>query len=588
MGACGTKVPKEYSHASQKLVQEPKPIENVKIVKEQKEHESVGTNISNNKKVAKVSITTEQPKQPTSVDVETDNINKDIIASTTSKHEPKQTTQSDHVDNNCIKSIVLNSHQSEQIEDSKQSIGIHNSFIVEISSTERNNLNNLISGFFYDGEDNKGDIPWIVIEICIAFYFVNDVLQDSNNFSDEKLDIYKDSNADIFTENEGTNSWGNSMSLIYSEQQILLKTIDTNKEDETELILKNALERRRLENSDLSKFWKCGKCDFLNHPTLAICMACNLPQADIIYHLLCCDMRNELKTCPNCNAYIIPKEYVDHLTDCQQSLNLYVNNKQIAQSWYVKLTICEKNAITHVQSLAMTKSMSAGHEHKLLQLMYDINPKYGNTETWDKLHKFMEWEVPIIIHVHCAKIIPLLYKDSHYRNLFEINTGYGCTNQDTRKKYEKLMFDDVYDRAKPFERPKYGCLNVGLNKSGVHLARQYGDGYFLINNTTVRWRTTMTIKDSFAVKGNCGTLKHCNHLLTELNKNELKELIESALYAKKGGKQQKHYREVQIHGPCQLNRDIKSLHVPKTGINLEKKRIFEKFVKKNNCKLIWF
>ena len=65
-----------------------------------------------------------------------------------------------------------------------------------------------------------------------------------------------------------------------------------------------------------------------------------------------------------------------------------------------------------------------------------------------------------------------------------------------------------------------------------------------MNDTTTRWRTTMTIADSFGVNGNCGTLRHCDHLLAELNQDELKELIEAALYSKKGGIKQRTYREI--------------------------------------------
>ena len=106
-----------------------------------------------------------------------------------------------------------------------------------------------------------------------------------------------------------------------------------------------------------------------------------------------------------------------------------------------------------------------------------------------------------------CQIDPLLLKDTHYRNLFEIGTGSGGTDQNRRKLEEGKMFGTVYDGVKAFERPKYGCLNVGLTDDGDQHAKGYGDGYFLMNDTTVRWRTTMTIQDSFAVNGNCGTLK---------------------------------------------------------------------------------
>ena len=197
-------------------------------------------------------------------------------------------------------------------------------------------------------------------------------------------------------------------------------------------------------------------------------------------------------------------------------------------NWYCDLTSCEKNAINHVIGYAMSKSNNDCVKQSLLQKMKQIDSTY-NEETLNKLQMWFEWEVPMIIRIHVAKIIPLLQKDTHYRNLFETGTGNGSTCQSERASYEGILFGNVYNNAKPTERPKYGCLNVGLQPDGDQHAINYGDGYLVLNNSTVRWRTTLTIKDSFSVNGNTGTLKHCLHLLNELNTNELQELIESGI-----------------------------------------------------------
>ena len=373
--------------------------------------------------------------------------------------------------------------------------------------------------------------------------------------------------------------WGD-MELCYEEQQKIIHIED----EDAETALKRALEKRRIEAADVSKFWRCGKCTFLNHPSRAICMSCCIPQMDIIHEFLKTDLE-ELKICPRCSAYVLPSQYEDHILDCQPMKGIDNNN---SQSWYCKLTKCEKDAITHVQSLAMEKSSKIEIKEKLLLVFKSIDEKYGNEETLNSLISFLEWNCPIIVRVHCNSLIPKLLKDTHYRNLFEIGRGSGGNDQNRRKLEEGKMFGTVYDKAKAFERPKYGCLNVGLQPGGCSKATSYGDGYFLMNDTTIRWRVTMTIQDSFAVNGNCGTLKHCNHLLVQLNKDELHELIEAALYSKKGGYKQTAYREIQIHGPVQLNRDIISLHVPNTVINKASTKKFQKFCQKNGCKLVWF
>merc|ERR1719203_1098083 len=166
-----------------------------------------------------------------------------------------------------------------------------------------------------------------------------------------------------------------------------------------------------------------------------------------------------------------------------------------------------------------------------MMIMTMDNGKYADryAEVEKALYHFLEWEVPIIIRIHIADLIPKLLADTHYRNLFEIGKGSGNNDQNVRKGWERAMFSDVYDKAQAFERPKYGCLNVGLSSQGTQQAKCYGDGYFVMNDTTVRWRTTLTVQDSSSVAGNCGTVKHCNHLLVQLQPQELQEMVEVAL-----------------------------------------------------------
>lgn len=226
---------------------------------------------------------------------------------------------------------------------------------------------------------------------------------------------------------------------------------------------------------------------------------------------------------------------------------------------------------------------------KLINTLKSIDETYGNDETLHKLLHFMEWTVPITIRVNCSAIIPLLLKDTHYRSLFETGTGGGGTDKERRKLEEKKMFGDVYDKCKSSERPKYGCLNVGLTPEGCKLALGYGDAYFTLNDTTVRWRTSLTNGDSFNVNGVCGTLKHCKHLLNQMAPIELQDLVEAAVLCKQGGHNQTVFREIQIHGPVRLATDIQSLHCPKKFQNEKKSATcFQEFCRKNQCELLWF
>ena len=156
---------------------------------------------------------------------------------------------------------------------------------------------------------------------------------------------------------------------------------------------------------------------------------------------------------------------------------------------------------------------------------------------------------------------------------------------------ESVLFQKAYDNATPFERPKYGCLNVALLEAGTQQATQYGDGYFTVNDETVRWRTSLTVGDSFNVHGNTATLKHCNHLLNQLRSEELQEMIEVALTGESWteGRLQRSYREIQIHGPVELHRDIASVHVPRAYEQNNKLLVdLKAFCLKNKCDLIFF
>ena len=255
-------------------------------------------------------------------------------------------------------------------------------------------------------------------------------------------------------DDEDDGGWGDDddMELLEDGQQKIIHDED----EDAQVMLKRALEKRRIDAADVKKFWKCGKCTFLNHPSRAICMSCRIPQIDIVYHILQTDMKDDVKTCPKCQGVILAEQYEDHIIDCQP---LAIDHSSKLQSWFVQLTSAEKRAITHVQGLAMNKSTEQGIKQQLNQKLQKIaGGKYANEESIKKLHEFMEWEVPIIIRVHCAKLIPLLLKDTHYRNLFEIGRGSGGNDQNRRKLEEGKMFDKVYDDAKACEKPKYGMI----------------------------------------------------------------------------------------------------------------------------------
>ena len=251
----------------------------------------------------------------------------------------------------------------------------------------------------------------------------------------------------------------------------------------------------------------------------------------------------------------------------------------------VYLEQCQISAINYIESKA--RSLSNGAREEVLMKIRS-NSSNNAEQTLSILNDFIEHQVPITIRVYCNKM-KQLSQDTHYRNLFETGTSGGTTCQKSRKNAENRKFGNAYDRVKAFDRPKYGCLNIGLQSYGCHRASRYGDAYFVLNNNTVRGRATVTFKNSKALSADqVGTLKYHNHLLNTLSDEELKELINIALCGKRGDYKQKSYREIQIHGPIQLNRDIYSLHVPSKYKYQSEEAFIRRFCKQKGCKLVWF
>eukprot|EP01083_Nonionella_stella_P275362 935134_1 len=283
------------------------------------------------------------------------------------------------------------------------------------NNTNTNNNNQEIN-------DTKSDI---IMDTNVTDNDTNDDFElenDTNDqFEDNENNAFEndENNVEFEEDNDGFNDdgddWGDDDDLCYDEQ----KTIQHNEEEDCEEILKRALEKRRLAQSKLDSFWKCGKCQFLNHPSRAVCMMCAMPQLDVVHHIMMCP-KNELKVCVRCKAYVVPHLYDDHVLDCKPIGAL--DNESTNQAWFVKLTVCEQNAINHVNGNAIKKSEDNKHKLKLIDIIAKIdNGKYQSEipQTLSAMYHFLEWKVPIIIRIHIDQLIPKLLHDTHYRNLFQ-------------------------------------------------------------------------------------------------------------------------------------------------------------------------
>ncbi len=71
--------------------------------------------------------------------------------------------------------------------------------------------------------------------------------------------------------------------------------------------------------------------------------------------------------------------------------------------------------------------------------------------------RYIRDTAPIIIHFR-STLLEKFLNDTHYRSMFEISPG----STGARKAWEKKLFNSCYDRSKPYERVKYGSLNIGM------------------------------------------------------------------------------------------------------------------------------
>ncbi|KAL5470702.1 hypothetical protein EMCRGX_G028707 [Ephydatia muelleri] len=197
-------------------------------------------------------------------------------------------------------------------------------------------------------------------------------------------------------------------------------------------------------------------------------------------------------------------------------------------------------------------------------------------------------EAPIIIHIRLERVLGFLVKDTHYRNQFETRTSGGSTDLSARGSWEDNIFNKIYASSPPFERVKYGVLNIVGDPCGVRSCYHYGDSFLQLKK--VRLRTTFASMDtsSSAVKLSC--CEHYGNVLYEYTDSELKAILDVATRRVSSMKSDMiaNYKEVQIHGPVCLSENVECIvanhrHHGDTSIET----LLEEFVKRNGCNLIW-
>jgi hypothetical protein len=171
--------------------------------------------------------------------------------------------------------------------------------------------------------------------------------------------------------------------------------------------------------------------------------------------------------------------------------------------------------------------------------------------TWMRRH------VPIIVHIDVAKVGAHLANDSHYRNQFETSISGGTLDHAKRKRWEDSLFEGAYSAALPFDRCKYGVLNVTNDPQGVRTCLQYGLSYLLLRG--VRSRTTFCSTDSAGMHSeDLATVDSCAHVFDKFTDAELRCVLEVGTQRVPGKDSQllRSYKEAQVHGEIRLAEHI--------------------------------
>ncbi len=283
--------------------------------------------------------------------------------------------------------------------------------------------------------------------------------------------------------------------------------------------------------------------------------------------------------CTICYEDYSDDTYIHHYYNCLEEQQIALNNiannvnpnNNMQNDIYVEpqLTNNQKNALAFAHKKSKTYS-----KNTRLDAIYKFNLMGYTKEDFNRSVDYIKNDVNIIIHVNLDNVLESIINDSDglYRNRFETGTSGGCNFDKPRRDWENSLFSKLYDNAQPYERVKYGALNVTNSINGIGTCLHYGDSYFVLKKQ-VKNRSTFVIGDSSNMQMHLCTFEHFNILLSLIPNNLLKDIITVALKKEKSLNNNYEYIEAQIHGPVRMNQDIEILMVNKkykdnTNINM--------------------
>lgn len=266
------------------------------------------------------------------------------------------------------------------------------------------------------------------------------------------------------------------------------------------------------------------------------------------------------------------------LVICASCSSLYLSNDAFYhQCIGSRYTLSVLPILTPIQQYALQ------YVHNNCVKKYPINDirsylKLNKNNYKTLINKFNNLSQVINFHI---EHIQYFINDNYYRNCFETGITSGCKVTSLRNRWENSLFNYIYQTAYPYERCKYGTINL-TQSSFVHEAEVYGDCYFILK-PEVKNRSTFTMGDS-SWKTVPHSFAHPHGFFKLLHKKVIKNIINGKT---KNISMNGTYIETQIHGSIQFNRDILAVVVSDDKKYSPMLPWLSEFCKKNNIIFQW-
>lgn len=267
----------------------------------------------------------------------------------------------------------------------------------------------------------------------------------------------------------------------------------------------------------------------------------------------------ETLVCHICFDNIPINIYDDHQNKCLKMQQEYLNKLSLQNLSNIIIYSEKQNKALE---FALKKSKIYSKNTKL-NALYRFKIRGLGENEFLKAIEYIQNHAQVVIHVNLERNLGHYINDDNYRNLFEVLMGGGCTDRSIRATWEDKLFNNIYNKAEPIERVKYGAINLTNSPQGIQSCYGYGDSFFILKNK-IKERTTFVLGDSSKMEMHLGTFKYCTILLTLIPDSLLDNLTKIITNQEEFLPYGHHeYIEVQIHGPLRFGEDVEMLVVNK-------------------------